>query len=162
MSKRPNSPPSNSIPSGAIPSGADARTFTTPEQFNELGRGFLPGHTGVEITEVSRDAFKGRMAVREAAMAPNGFLHAASIISLADTLAGYATIASLPDGAEMFTTIELKANFMSTLRDGAIAAIAVPVHRGRTTQVWDVEVTDEASGRRLALFRCTQAVLWPK
>lgn len=142
--------------------GAHPRTFTTPDEFNAIGKSFLPEHTGVEITDCARDSFKGRMQVQPASMAPNGYLHAASVIALADTLAGYATIASLPDGADMFTTIELKANFLGTVRDGAIAAVAVPVHRGRTTQVWDVEVTDEANGKRLALFRCTQAVLWPK
>ena len=89
-------------------------------------------------------------------------MHAASIIALADTACGYATIAHLPDGADSFTTIELKTNFFSTVREGGIFCVATPQHLGRTTQVWDAVVTDEASGKKLALFRCTQMVLWPK
>lgn len=142
--------------------GAQARGFTTPEEFNEIGEGHLPGLAGVEITGVAKDALSGRLPVRPEIMAPNGYIHAASIIALADTLAGYATIINLPEGAELFTTIELKTNFLGTARDGHVTGTATPVHRGRTTQVWDVEVTEEASGKRIAMFRCTQAVLYPK
>ena len=95
-------------------------------------------------------------------LAPNGYLHAASVIALADTSCGYGCVAALPDGASGFTTIELKSNFLGTARDGAITCRATPVHLGRTTQVWDAVVTVEASGARIALFRCTQMVLWPK
>jgi uncharacterized protein (TIGR00369 family) len=95
-------------------------------------------------------------------MAPNGFLHAASVIALADTSCGYGCIALLPEGASGFTTIELKSNFLGTARDGAIACHARPVHLGRTTQVWDAEVSVEGAGTKIALFRCTQMVLWQK
>jgi uncharacterized protein (TIGR00369 family) len=94
-------------------------------------------------------------------LAPNGFLHAASVIALADTSAGSATIAHLPAGAESFTTIELKSNFLGTQTEGFIHARASVAHLGRNTQVWDVEVSG-ADGRPLALFRCTQMVLWPR
>jgi uncharacterized protein (TIGR00369 family) len=94
-------------------------------------------------------------------MAPNGYLHAASVIALADTSCGYGCIAYLPQGASGFTTIELKANFLGTALDGAIVCRATPVHLGRTTQVWDAVVSAEGGGR-IALFRCTQMVLWPK
>jgi uncharacterized protein (TIGR00369 family) len=67
---------------------------------------------------------------------------------------------NLPQGAHSFTTIELKSNHLSTARDGRLECIAKPVHLGRTTQVWDATVT--AAGKTIALFRCTQMVLWPK
>ena len=102
------------------------------------------------------------MAVKREVMAPNGFLHAASVIALADTSCGYGCIAHLPAGASGFTTVELKANFVGTARDGAILCRARPVHLGRTTQVWDAEVSIEGTETRIALFRCTQMVLWPK
>jgi 1,4-dihydroxy-2-naphthoyl-CoA hydrolase len=101
------------------------------------------------------------MPVQPQMLAPNGFLHAASIVALADTSCGFATIAHLPAGAESFTTIELKTNFFATHRAGSLTCVATAVHAGRTTQVWDADVTGEG-GRRLALFRCTQMVLWPK
>jgi len=95
-------------------------------------------------------------------LAPNDFLHAASIIGLADTACGYGAFTHLPVGAENFTTLEVKANFLSTLREGTMACEATLVSGGRTIQVWDAVVTDEATGRTLALFRCTQMILWPR
>lgn len=138
------------------------RSELTAEVFNGRSRGHLPGLTGVEILSISAEAVESRMAVRREVMAPNGFLHAASVIALADTSCGYGCIALLPEGASGFTTIELKSNFLGTARDGAIACRARPVHLGRTTQVWDAEVTVEGSATRIALFRCTQMVLWPR
>ncbi len=135
-------------------------TTLTHEHFNRFGHDHLPGHLGVEIVTVSREGVESRMAVRREVMAPNGFLHAASVIALADTSCGYGCVATLPESAEGFTTIELKANFLGTAREGAIACRATPVHLGRSTQVWDAVVTNEATRARIALFRCTQMVLW--
>ncbi|HJS76425.1 MAG TPA: PaaI family thioesterase [Burkholderiales bacterium] len=132
----------------------------TREHFNSFGQRHLPGFMGVEIVTVSREAVESRMPVRREIMAPNGFLHAASVVALADTSCGYGCVATLPEGAKGFTTIELKANFLGTAREGAIACRATPVHLGRTTQVWDAVVSNEATGAKIALFRCTQMVLW--
>ena len=95
-------------------------------------------------------------------MAPNGFLHAGSIVTLADTCSGYGCVANLPQGASGFTTIELKSNHLGTARTGTIECVARPVHLGRTTQVWDAVVTHRETGKTIALFRCTQIVLYPK
>ena len=135
---------------------------TTREHFQSFGAGHLPGHLGVEILTVSREAVESRMSVQKKVMAPNGYLHAASVVALADTSCGYGCVASLPQGASGFTTIELKSNFFGTARDGAIVCRATPLHLGRTTQVWDAAVSVEGSGARIATFRCTQMVLWPK
>ncbi len=135
---------------------------TTREHFQSFGAGYLPGHLGVEIITVARDRVESRMSVGKQVMAPNGYLHAASVVALADTSCGYGCVAALPEGAKGFTTIELKANFLGTALDGAILCRATPLHLGRTTQIWDAAVTAEESGARIALFRCTQMVLWPK
>jgi uncharacterized protein (TIGR00369 family) len=134
----------------------------TREYFQSFGAGHLPGHLGVEILTVSAQAVESRLAVTRQVMAPNGYLHAASVVALADTSCGYGCVAALPPGAQGFTTIELKANFLGTARDGAILCRATPLHLGRTTQVWDASVTVAASGAKIALFRCTQMILWPK
>ncbi|WP_300454841.1 PaaI family thioesterase [Accumulibacter sp.] len=126
---------------------------------NSRAPGFLPGWFGIEITGMAPGRLSARLPIRPEMLAPNGFLHAASIVALADTSAGYATIAHLPDGADSFTTIELKSNFLGTVTEGLLLCTASAVHSGRTTQVWDAEVSSE-DGRRLALFRCTQMVLW--
>lgn len=133
---------------------------TTRVDFKSFGTGYLPGLVGVEIVTVTRELVESRLAVRREVMAPNGFLHAATVIALADTSCGYGCVAALPEGAKGFTTVELKANFLGTAREGSIACRATPVHLGRTTQVWDAVVTNEASGAKIALFRCTQMVLW--
>ena len=133
---------------------------TTLDGFKSFGRGSLPGLVGVEILAVDEGGVESRLQVRADLMAPNGFLHAASVIALADTSCGYGCVRLLPEGARGFTTIELKANFLGTAREGAIRCRATPVHLGRTTQVWDAVVHNEATGRPIALFRCTQVVLW--
>ena len=129
---------------------------------NERGSEYLPGYLGIEMLELGSGTLRSRMPVKKLHFAPNGFLHAASIVALADTTCGYATLAHLPEGAQSFTTIELKSNHLGTVKDGSIACVAAAQHLGRNTQVWDAVVTDEASGRTIALFRCTQMILWPK
>jgi uncharacterized protein (TIGR00369 family) len=125
--------------------------------------GFLPEAIGIEWGEVVNSRAQARLVVARQHMAPNGFLHAASVIGLADSACGFGCMASLPPGALNFTTLELKTNFLGTARQGdAIAAVARLVHGGRTTQVWDAEVTHETSGKTIALFRCTQLLLYPK
>jgi len=138
------------------------RPELTPEVFNDRSAGHLPGLVGLRILTMSPQVVESRLEVRRELMAPNGFLHAATVIALADTSCGYGCVALLPQGASGFTTLELKANFFGTTREGAIACRATPVHLGRTTQVWDALVTVEGSDKRIALFRCTQMVLWPK
>lgn len=139
---------------------ADFLTVRTPQSFNAIGAGKLPGHLGIVITEVSASRVSGQLAVVESVMAPNGYLHAGTIVTLADTVSGYGCIANLPVDARGFTTIELKSNHLGTTLDGTIVAVATPVHRGKTTQVWDAVVTHRESGRTLALFRCTQMILY--
>src|SRR6266567_6126373 len=126
------------------------------------GDGRLPGLIGVRFKGIAENRIDAELDVRPELLAPNGFLHAATVIALADTSCGYGCIAHLPPGAENFTTIELKSNFLGTARDGTIVCVATPAHLGRATQVWDALVTARASGRRIALFRCTQLILWPR
>ena len=135
---------------------------TTRKDFNSFGRDYLPGTLGVEIVKVGAELVESRMKIEKRLLAPNGYLHAASIVALADTSCGYGCVAALPEGASGFTTIELKSNFMGTARDGEIACRATPVHRGRTTHVWDASVSVEATGAKIAQFRCTQMILWPR
>ncbi len=134
----------------------------TADQFNQRGANNLPGHLGIVITLVTPHEVHAEMLVTPSLMAPNGFLHAGSVVTLADTAAGYGCITNLPEGAVGFTTIELKSNHLGTARDGTVACVAKPVHRGKTTQVWDSVVTHRDSGKTIALFRCTQMVLYGK
>lgn len=136
--------------------------MTTLEQLNARGQGYLPGLIGIEFLSFEPGRLASRLAVRPELLAPNGYLHAAAIIALADTACGYGTFTDLPDRATNFTTIELKSNFLGTSREGTITCLATRLHNGRTTQVWDAEVKDEGSGKTIALFRCTQLILYPR
>ncbi len=132
------------------------------EQFNQRGSGKLPGHLGIVITLSTPAQMRGEFEVQPQLMAPNGYLHAGSLVTLADTLCGYGCELNLRGGASGFTTVELKSNHLGTALEGTVAAVATPAHLGRTTQVWDAVVSHLQSGRTLALFRCTQMVLYPK
>ncbi len=132
------------------------------DDWNQRGQGLLPGHLGVFITVVGDRLVEAHLAVRPEVMAPNGFLHAGALVTLADTCAGYGCINHLPEAAKGFTTVELKSNHLATARDGTLHCVARAVHLGRTTQVWDATVSHLESGRTLVLFRCTQMVLYER
>jgi len=138
------------------------RSDVTLEQLQHRGDGRLPGLVGFRVVDLADGLLHAELDIRPEVLAPNGYLHAATVIALADTACGFGCLAHLPPGAENFTTIELKANFVSTARDGTIVAKARPVHLGNATQVWDAGVTRKADGRQIAMFRCTQMVLWPR
>lgn len=144
------------------PRGVLATAGLTADQLNARSVSTLPGLLGVQIVDSRPGVVVSRLDVRPDLLAPNGFLHAATVIALADTSCGYGSAANLPDGGVGFTTIELKTNFLGTVVNGGIACVARLVHGGRTTQVWDAEVTAEATGAVIALFRCTQRVLYPR
>jgi uncharacterized protein (TIGR00369 family) len=132
------------------------------QQLTEFGSGYLPGYLGIVITQISGPEIRAELAVRQSHMAPNGYLHAGTVVTLADTAAGYGCTANLPAGAVGFTTVELKSNHLGTAREGTIECVARAAHLGKTTQVWDAVVTHRESGRTLALFRCTQLVLYAR
>ncbi|MGE0387123.1 MAG: PaaI family thioesterase [Gammaproteobacteria bacterium] len=134
----------------------------TPEYFNTAGADRLPGRLGLVITYIGAGEARGELPIGLHLMAPNGFLHAGSVVTLADTCAGYGCHANLPAEASGFTTIELKSNHLATARDGTLECVARAEHQGRNTQVWASVVTHRESGRTIALFRCTQMVLYPR
>jgi 1,4-dihydroxy-2-naphthoyl-CoA hydrolase len=134
--------------------------MVTLENLNKIGIGKLPGHLGIVITHAADSEVRGELPVEERHMAPNGFLHAGTVVTLADTCAGYGCILNLPPGATGFTTIELKSNHLGTAKQGTIVGSAKPLHLGKTTQVWDTTVTLRESGKTIALFRCTQMILY--
>jgi uncharacterized protein (TIGR00369 family) len=129
-------------------------------QLQEAGAGFLPGLLGIEFDGVEDGVVRAHIALRQEHFAPNGYVHAATLVALADTAAGYGCLLNLPEGGTGFTTIELKTNFMRSAREGTITCEAHLVHGGRTTQLWDATI-DDAEGRRMAVFRCTQLILRP-
>ena len=135
------------------------RPEITAEALHERQADCLPGRFGLVVTRIAEGRLDAEVALQPWMMAPNGFLHAATVLLLADTAAGYASIAHLPEGAKNFTTIELKSNFLGTAKEGLIRAECVAEHLGRTTHVWSATVFGP-DDKRIALFRCTQLILW--
>jgi 1,4-dihydroxy-2-naphthoyl-CoA hydrolase len=131
--------------------------------FQERQRGTLPGELDIEWEEVANGRARGRFVAARKHMAANGFLHAASVVALVDSACGYGCVASLPEGASGFTTIEIKTNYLGTAKEGeTVACEARLLHGGRMTQVWDAEAVNETTGKTMAVFRCTQMVLYPR
>ena len=139
-----------------------ARWARMLEKLRHRGDGKLPGLVGFRPVALAPGRLDAELDIRPELLAPNGYLHAATVIALADTACGYGCIAHLPDEGHNFTTVELKCNFVTTTREGTIACVARAVHLGRTTQVWDATVTRKSDGAVMALFRCTQMVLPPR
>ena len=134
----------------------------TVDRLNALTDGRFPGLIGFTVVDVHDDGLSARLEVRPDLLAPNGYLHAAVVVGLADTACGFACRLVLPEGASGFTTIELKSNHPGTARDGHLDCLATAVHMGRTTHVWDAVVTHRESDRTIALFRCTQMILYSR
>ncbi len=134
----------------------------TLEEWNARTIGLFPDLLGARFEKVTAEEVAGGFDVRRTLFAPNGYLHAGAVVTLADTACGFGAICALPEGALGFTTVDLAANFLSTAKGGRVSVRARPKHLGRSTQLWDATVTSEASGKVMAEFRCVQMVLWPK
>lgn len=130
--------------------------------FNPFGKDYLPGLLGIVINEVGKYYVLAELPVQKKLLAPNEYLHAGSVVTLADTACGYGCFANLPEGATSFTTLELKCNFMGTALNGTVTCEAKAIHTGRNTQVWDATVKHRDTDKLIATFRCTQMILWPK
>ena len=134
----------------------DARRVT------EFFAALVPGQLGCVFDHSATDLVVGHIDVTENLIAGTGYLFAPAVVALADTCAAIGCGNNVPEGAS-FTTIELKSNFMSSARVGErVVCRCTPAHLGRQTHVWDAEITNESSGRTMALFRCTQMVLAPR
>ncbi|MEZ6022161.1 MAG: PaaI family thioesterase [Hyphomonadaceae bacterium] len=135
--------------------------YVTP--LTERQKGHLPDYLGLEWDEARPGFLRGRFTAQTHHRAPNGYLHAGSVVTLADSACGYGCFISKPEAAVGFTTIELKTNFLGSAQSGDVVVCEARLaHGGRTTQVWDAEVKNETTGKAMALFRCTQMLLYPK
>ena len=130
------------------------------EKCNAGIKGFFPELAGIEFTKVTKEEVIGKIKLRPELMAPNGFLHAGLVVTLADTVCAWGTRLNMNDQAKGLTTIELKTNFLSTAKEGVIMSIATPLHVGKSTQVWDAVVKSQTTGKVMAHFRNTQMILY--
>jgi 1,4-dihydroxy-2-naphthoyl-CoA hydrolase len=119
--------------------------------------GYFPGELGIEVTESATEGARGRLVAERRHLHPGGVVHGGVWVSLADTVAAWATIPNLRPNTD-FSTAEMKTNLFGVAREGdVLEAAAVPLHVGRRTQVWEVRV--EVAGKLCALFVCTQVIV---
>lgn len=135
---------------------------TSAAELNRASEGKLPGHLGLVVTSVESGRLTGRLEVRPDLVAHTGYLLAGALLSCLDILCAYGVSSAWPEGASGFTTVEVTSNFLGTVRDGAVTCEAELLHGGRLTQVWDARARDEATGKLMAAFRCTQIILYPR
>ena len=136
-------------------------TAATPRDFMQrAAAGTLSDLLGMEVVHAEPGYLSARLEVRKDTLGPTGFVHAGTVVTLADTCAGMGCVASFPEHARGFTTIELKANFLRSARAGTVLACEARLeHAGRSTQVWQATVSREQDGKVVALYRCTQLLL---
>jgi uncharacterized protein (TIGR00369 family) len=120
-----------------------ATGFHTVDELNALLPGTLPGLLGLVVTDHEPGRLTAALDIRGELLAPNGYLHAATVVALADTACGFATRALLPEGSSGFTTLELKTNFLRPVWKATLTAVATVVHRGRTVGLVECRITDE-------------------
>lgn len=131
------------------------------EKIQARWKGLLPDVLGVQLVEVTPQRVLATLTVRAEICTVGGVLHGGSIMSFADTLGAIGTVANMPRGAST-ATIESKTNFIGAATEGTVlTGEATPIHRGRTTQVWQTRVTT-AEGKLVALVTQTQIVKLPK
>jgi len=128
------------------------------EQANQRGAGCANGHLGIELTEVGEDFLAGRMPVDARTRQPAGVLHGGVSVVLAETLASWAASYVVDPARFHCVGQEINANHMRAVEGGWVFGVARPLHIGRSTQVWDVRINNEA-GKLVCVSRVTMAVL---
>ena len=128
-----------------------------PNDMNSRLGGTLPGLLGIRFVETGADKVVAELVIRDDLRTVGGALHGGTLMAFADTVGAAATIVNLPPGATT-TTLESKTNFFAAGRTGVVRAESTPLHRGKTTMVWQTRITDE-SGKLLSLTIQTQMVL---
>lgn len=130
----------------------------TPEQINERSRGTAVEHLGIEITDFTEDSLIGRMVVDERTVQPAGVVHGGASVLFAETLASWAATFTIDQSRQYAVGMEINANHVRPGLPGVLTGEARAINLGRTTQIWDIRITNEA-GKLVCVSRCTMAVL---
>ena len=134
------------------------RVTTTPQELNATSAGTLVEHIGIEFLEVGEDYLKARMPVDRRTIQPMGLLHGGASAVLAETLGSVAAHLCEDVNQKHCVGLEINANHVRSVRSGFVYGVARPAHLGRSTQLWEIKITDEQD-RLVCLSRLTMAVL---
>jgi|SRR5680860_453790 len=121
-------------------------------------KGTLIEALGIKIVELGPDKVVATMPVNEATRQPFGLLHGGASVALAETVASLGTYNLIDPAKQLTVGLEINANHIRGKRDGIVTAVGLPLHKGRTTMVWDIKLTDE-DGKLICVSRCTIAII---
>lgn len=130
----------------------------TPQEINEKWVTNMLAHVGIEFTEVGPDYLKARMPVDERTRQTFGILHGGASVVLAESVGSIAANLCVDHTRQACVGLDINANHIRSLREGWVYAHAYPLHVGRSTQVWAIDLTD-ADGGRVCICRLTMAVV---
>jgi len=124
----------------------------------DLVKGTIQEALGIQITELEEDRIVATMPVHDATRQPFGYLHGGASVVLAETVASIGTWNLIDKLTEQAFGLEINANHLRAKRDGIVTAVATPLHKGKTTMVWDIKIMDEEQ-RLICISRCTVAIV---
>lgn len=130
----------------------------SPDALNALSRDTLVDQIGIEITEIGEDYVRGRMPVDKRTRQPYGLLHGGASVALAETLGSIAAGLAVAGSGSYVVGLEINANHLRAAHDGFVIGTARPLHVGRSTQVWEIRIENEA-GKLVCISRLTMAVV---
>lgn len=131
---------------------------TELETMIEASKGTLAETLGITLIEISKDKVVGTMPVEKRVHQPFGLLHGGASVALAESLASIGAWMNVYESGRGAVGLEINANHVRGKRDGLVTGTAVPLHRGRSTHVWEIRLTDEA-GKLVCISRCTMAIV---
>lgn len=114
---------------------------------------------GIEVIEVTNEKIIATMPVHDATRQPFGLLHGGASVVLAETVASVGSFHHVDEETEAAVGLEINANHVRGVREGMVKAVGIPLHLGRTTHLWEIKITDEATGKLVCVSRCTIAVI---
>nr|WP_249222039.1 hotdog fold thioesterase [Planococcus sp. MSAK28401] len=118
----------------------------------------IMGVLGIELTEQSAERIVATMPVHAATHQPFGLLHGGASVVLAETVASFGTWHAIDQQNEIAVGLEINANHIRGKKEGVVTAIGTPLHKGRTTMIWDIKIVDEEE-RLICVSRCTVAIV---
>lgn len=134
------------------------RQTTDLQQLNEWNRGCMVEHLGMRVTEIGAEHVRGTMPVDPRTRQPFGLLHGGASVALAETLGSMAASLCVDPATQMAVGLEINANHLRAVTTGWVIGTARPIHVGRSTQVWDIRIENEA-GQPVCISRLTMAVV---
>jgi 1,4-dihydroxy-2-naphthoyl-CoA hydrolase len=128
------------------------------EEFNEMGKNTAIENLGIKITKIGKNSLEGEMPIDKRTHQIHGILHGGSSVLFAETLGSLAGVLAANVG---FTVVglDINANHLRGFTDGNVIGIATPIHIGRTTQVWEIEISHKETKKMVCVSRLTVAVI---